>query len=191
MNVDWSWVSSYENRWIVEVFVVVLLTLVAVYVAQLIFNRLERTFKKTPILWDDALLEAVRPPMRWLLILEGLGWAVDIAAQHADTTLLQTLEPAREIGFIAIVTWFLVRVARAVEQRLQSGDYMRKPLDHTTASALGRLVRVAIIITAALVVLQSLGYSVSSVLAFGGIGGLAIGFAAKDLLSNFFGGAMI
>jgi MscS family membrane protein len=36
-----------------------------------------------------------------------------------------------------------------------------------------------------------LGYSVSGVLAFGGVGGIAIGFAAKDLLANFFGGLMI
>jgi MscS family membrane protein len=32
---------------------------------------------------------------------------------------------------------------------------------------------------------------ISGVLAFGGIGGIAIGFAAKDLLANFFGGLMI
>jgi len=33
--------------------------------------------------------------------------------------------------------------------------------------------------------------SISGVLAFGGVGGIAIGFAAKDLLSNFFGGLFI
>jgi MscS family membrane protein len=42
-----------------------------------------------------------------------------------------------------------------------------------------------------LVILQTLGYSISGVLAFGGIGGIAVGFAAKDLLANFFGGLMI
>jgi MscS family membrane protein len=41
------------------------------------------------------------------------------------------------------------------------------------------------------VVLQNFGYSVSGVMAFGGIGGIAVGFAAKDLLANFFGGLMI
>jgi MscS family membrane protein len=40
-------------------------------------------------------------------------------------------------------------------------------------------------------ILQTLGVSISGVLAFGGIGGIAIGFAAKDLLANFFGGMMI
>jgi MscS family membrane protein len=57
--------------------------------------------------------------------------------------------------------------------------------------AIGKLLRLSIIITTALVVLQSFGYSVSGVMAFGGIGGIAVGFAAKDLLANFFGGLMI
>jgi MscS family membrane protein len=48
-----------------------------------------------------------------------------------------------------------------------------------------------VIITALLIAMQLLGYSVSGLLAFGGIGGIAVGFAAKDLLANFFGGLMI
>ena len=39
--------------------------------------------------------------------------------------------------------------------------------------------------------MQTLGFSVSGVLAFGGMGGIAIGFAAKDLLANFFGAMTI
>jgi len=39
--------------------------------------------------------------------------------------------------------------------------------------------------------MQLFGYSISGLLAFGGIGGIAMGFAAKDLLANFFGGLMI
>ena len=40
-------------------------------------------------------------------------------------------------------------------------------------------------------VLQTLGVSISGVLAFGGVGAMAVAFAAKDLLANFFGGLMI
>ena len=39
--------------------------------------------------------------------------------------------------------------------------------------------------------MQELGLSISGLLAFGGVGGLVVGLAAKDLLSNFFGGLMI
>lgn len=56
---------------------------------------------------------------------------------------------------------------------------------------MGKLLKAATFITAALVLLQTLGFSVSGVLAFGGIGGIAIGFAARDLLANFFGAIMI
>ena len=59
--------------------------------------------------------------------------------------------------------------------------------DRTTVDAIGKLLRLTVIITAALVILQTLGYSISGVLAFGGVGGIAVGFAAKDLLANFFG----
>ncbi|MFP6835411.1 MAG: mechanosensitive ion channel domain-containing protein, partial [Pseudomonadales bacterium] len=64
-------------------------------------------------------------------------------------------------------------------------------MDQTTAAAVGKLLRAAVIITGVLMVLQGLGFSVSGVLAFGGIGGIAIGFAARDMLANFFGALMI
>jgi MscS family membrane protein len=47
------------------------------------------------------------------------------------------------------------------------------------------------LITGVLLVLQAFGFSISGVLAFGGIGGIAIGFAARDLLANFFGAMVV
>jgi MscS family membrane protein len=41
--------------------------------------------------------------------------------------------------------------------------------------------------TAMLMTLQTLGVNISGIIAFGGVGGAVIGFAAKDLLANFFG----
>ena len=52
-------------------------------------------------------------------------------------------------------------------------------MDLTTALAIGKLLQASIILTAILVILQTMGYSISGVLAFGGIGGIAIGFAAR------------
>ena len=59
------------------------------------------------------------------------------------------------------------------------------------SDAIAQLLRISVIIIGFLVALQSFGYSISGVLAFGGIGGIAVGFAARDLLANFFGGMMI
>jgi len=55
----------------------------------------------------------------------------------------------------------------------------------------GKLLRMSIIITAVLTAAQSLGFSIAGILAFGGVGGIAVGFAARDLLANFFGALMV
>ena len=40
-------------------------------------------------------------------------------------------------------------------------------------------------------VAQTLGFQITGLLALGGVGGIAVGFAAKDILANFFGGLTI
>ena len=57
--------------------------------------------------------------------------------------------------------------------------------DHTTIGALSKLARLVVIIIATLVAMQTLGFSMSGILAAGGIGGIAIGFAAKDIWLTF------
>lgn len=46
-------------------------------------------------------------------------------------------------------------------------------------------------VIAGIMIMQSVGVSVSGLLAFGGVGGIAVGFAARDLLANFLGGLSI
>src|SRR3546814_16215586 len=64
-------------------------------------------------------------------------------------------------------------------------------LDPTATDAIGKLARIAIFVTAALVILQTLGFSVAGLLALGGAGGIAIGFAAQSLVANLLGGLTI
>ena len=183
--------SSPDKFWIIEVFIVVFLTLLASFVLGRMLNRLALKLERTRNIWDDILLEALRRPAMLLVWAVGLAWAARIIDQRTDTTLLAIVEPARDVVVIVLLTWFLLRLIRGVEGGLMDPERLQKPMDETTAHALSKLLRASVIITAVLVVLQSMGYSISGVLAFGGIGGIAVGFAAKDLLANFFGGLMV
>ena len=90
---------------------------------------------------------------------------------------------ARYLAMILLVTLFVTRMAKEIEK-----GYIALGGDETTVTAIAKLARVSIVITAAvLMAMQTLGISISGVLAFGGIGGIAVGFAAKDLLANFLG----
>ena len=94
----------------------------------------------------------------------------------------------RDIGVLVCITWFVLGIIRGTEEvYIETAEQM----DKTTAQALGKLLRLVVFITSGLVILQTLGYSISGVLAMGGVGGIAVGFAAKDLLANFFGGLIV
>jgi MscS family membrane protein len=193
LNTDGQWLNLHwaDFPWLWEVSGLVLLTLLARYLAGFLFNRLEVQLQKTANLWDDALLEAARKPAGLLIWLLGFSWVLEVLIQQTDAAIFTVLAPARELLVILLLAWFLIRVVHQIEARLMSDKYSNAPMDETTVLALGKLVRITIIIICVLIVLQTMGYSISGVLAFGGVGGIAVGFAAKDLLSNFFGGLMI
>jgi MscS family membrane protein len=64
-------------------------------------------------------------------------------------------------------------------------------LDKTSIRAIGQISRGIIIGLGVLLALPIMNIPISGVVAFGGFGGIAATFAAKDLLANFFGSAMI
>ncbi len=180
-----------ELGWVYEVFIIVFLTLVIALVVNWFVTKIEKKAIKTTNLWDDALVNSVKKPIKWLIWLAGLSWAASIAGEHSSSEILNAVGKIQHLGSIFLVSWFLTGFIRRAEENLISPDKMSKPMDKTTAVAIGKLLRISVMITSVLVAVQSLGYSVSGVLAFGGIGGIAVGFAAKDLLANFFGGLMI
>lgn len=185
-----AWVGE-GNYWILQVFGLVLLTLCLALVARIALGRLMRRAELSHNLWDDALLGAMQRPLNWFIWLVGLTLAAEIGARVADDTLLEFLLPLRKIGVILLITWFLVGFISRAEENFRDPEFTDEPVDETTVRAVGKLLRMSVVITSVLVLLQSMGYSISGVLAFGGIGGIAVGFAAKDLLANFFGGLMI
>ncbi|MCZ6558546.1 MAG: mechanosensitive ion channel family protein [SAR324 cluster bacterium] len=106
---------------------------------------------------------------------------------------LFTLVPAlRGLGVITAFAWFMILLVKNGESAyLETERSGEAAVDRATVNAFAKLLRISIFITAGLVALQNIGFSISGVLAFGGIGGLAVGLAAKDLLANFFGTLML
>ena len=168
------------------VFGIVFGTLILHYVVRKLLLVLEQKTTHTKTLWDDVLAKAARRPLTWFIWALGISWAAEVIVTNTDSTLAQVIAPTRYIVFAALLTVFLSRFISEMEQK-----FILDGADVTTANAIGKLLRVSVVITAALSVLQTLGFSISGVLAFGGVGGLAVGFAAQDLLANFFGGLMI
>lgn len=188
----WNEFLLSDEWWIARVFAVVFATVVLDFIAAWLLQRLKGRVSRTATIWDDALLSAADRPLRVIVWLLGLAFAAEIVHQQSHAGIFDLIEPLRRIGVVVVITWFLVRAIKEAERNYsQAHAQDAHALDLTTLTALGNLGKISIIITGVLVGLQSMGYSISGVLAFGGIGGIAIGFAAKDMLANLFGSLII
>lgn len=189
-----EWFEHAHARWdwMLEVFLVVLAVVLINFALKYFLVFLHKRVESTRNVWDDALFSAVSLPVRALTWVLGLAIAAVVTAGSEESLLSELIDPARTVGVIAVFVWFLLRLVNEVSKNIVDENRRSgKDFDHTTVDAIAKLLRASIFITGALVILQSLGFSISGVLAFGGVGGLAVGLAAKDLLANVFGGLTV
>ena len=188
---NWETITQFltqKDSYILQAFLVVLASLFLDYIQRRILNRLHAKAEKTKSIWDDAVIDAIKKPVSLIIWAAGIYLAAEIVQAATGAVIFDAVEPLRDTVIIGALAWFLVRLIKHGEKNLVEGE---KNLDPTTVDAIAKLLKISVVITSILVVLQTLGFSISGVLAFGGIGGIAIGFAAKDLLANFFGGLTI
>lgn len=177
-----------NNTYILQVFFVLFVTLVADIVQKKTFKSLAKKAERSRNIWDDALLLSIPRPLSVITWITGITFTSEIIHKATGVIILEALTPIRNTIIIFSLAWFSVLAVNNSEKSYLSSD---KDTDPTTLDAISKLARISIFITAVLMILQTLGFSISGVLAFGGVGGIAIGFAAKDLLSNFFGGLFV
>lgn len=181
-----------SNLWIVQVFIVVFSVLLINFIQKRVLNRLFEKLRPTSKTWDDAIVNALRKPLTLLIWIVGITFAAEIVREETGAVIFNAFKPMRDVGVIVTIVWFLLRLIKRTEENIiQKHIIDEQAVDRTTVNVAAKLLRMSLVITAALVTMQTLGFSISGILAFGGIGGIAIGFAAKDLLANFFGGLMI
>jgi len=179
---------------LVELFLVVLVVVVINTLVRFALWRLHARLEQTDSTWDNALVDAFRRPLFVLTWVLGLTLTIEMFHGRLDdpAPIFDFVAPFRSLAVIVLLAWFLFRLIVRVENNLLTKrDLSGRPYDRTTMDAVGKLLRLTVAITTTLVAMQTLGINISGILAFGGVGGIAVGFAARDLLANFFGGLTV
>ncbi len=185
-------IDFLSQPWLIQVVVVMAVVAAVNVVAYYALRHLGRIAEKSVSNWDDAFIRALNRPLTLLLWVVGASFAADIVRGHADAPIFGLVDPVRNVTVIVSLAWFLLRfIGNVTGNIIIAHEKTGGTVDHTTVDALSKLGRISIIIVAALIILQTLGFSIAGLLTFGGIGGIAVGFAAKDMLANFFGGLTI
>lgn len=87
--------------------------------------------------------------------------------------------------------WFLFRYKTAFVIYTIDQKKTKDPQIAEVVRALSKVASVLIVIVVLFLVHDSTGLSMTAVLAFGGVGGLAVAFASQEIVQNFFGGFML
>ncbi len=162
-------------------------------IAIIIYIALNTTLKqlciqinKTNNQLDDYLIKAILTPFKALIWFAWVYLSINVL--KSEIVLLAQVNNHIDIIPIFIIAWGVIRVISSIE------SYLLKHKNNTNKDSIRlitRLIKILMIVSIILSIAQYLGFSISSLLTFGGVGGIVIGFAAKDMLSNIFGGLML
>ncbi len=151
--------------------------------------------KNTKNEFDDIILDSVSKPFSYLIIIISFLLIFDRINHHNG--YIESFAPSYFLYSIFLV-FFALSLIRFLDKYYENKLFLKNisrqddPIVvEQTYEITIRVSKIVIIVVSVLILMQEFGLSISGLLAFGGVGGLVVGLAAKDLLSNFFGGLMI
>ncbi|WP_272522347.1 mechanosensitive ion channel family protein [Providencia sp. PROV202] len=161
------------------------MTIIAVCLAlYLLFEVLHKRHKHKR---KSILVHVIQTVVLCVMVLVA-AQSVDMAASDFDLTFIST--PLINLVAISTIALIITRKFFQLVNRLEKKQ-IKKGSDPTSARIIARVFKTAVIVIIMLLFGEHFGMSLSGLMAFGGIGGIAIGMAGKDILSNFFSGIML
>jgi len=167
---------------IVPVAIIVAAFIIGLVLRKILFSRFKRWAKKTDTHADDILINELNRPFILWCLLAGFYFALQAASLTGGLAEIGS----KFIAVIAIasVTIFLARLTIAL-LTMPSGK-LKKFIPESTLTQ--SLAKIFIYVFGALIILNTLGISITPLLTAFGLGGLAVAMALQDTLSNLFAG---
>jgi MscS family membrane protein len=165
------------------------------WIIKIIKSKLAKMFSATKYLWDEAIVKALYKPLRLLVWLQAVLFVPSILNHHITVKLISDVSIAhfRMIALVGCLFWAIISFVNYIENEIIFGKNKASVglKANTNISGISKIVRFGLILIFIFTFLQMINFPLTSLLAFGGLGTVAISFAAKDTLANFFGGMMI
>ncbi|EKE02654.1 MAG: MscS mechanosensitive ion channel [uncultured bacterium] len=178
---------------ILTFFSLILLTLVSARVLNLVVIKfIKAQTKKTKTELDDLIVEAVESPIMWLVYILGLYFALlSLNPVNKPIPLKDIISGVTETSVALIFAWLCFKLVDVFDQflvdHLQQNNKNKETILMHFFPLFKRSLKVAIGFIALIIIVQSRGYSVTSLITGFGITGLAVGFAARESIANIFG----
>jgi MscS family membrane protein len=182
-----TYIQSFGHDWLSNVLLITAASFIAWLLWRVLCGRLDSIAKRTNLAWDDLIIRALETPISVLIWLWPATISLGLIIDSQTKISSDWLSDVDLLLVIGSFVWITLRLIHYIEGYILE----QKQRDETTVQAVAKVARLFFVAVGILTAMQAFGLSLSGLLTFGGVGGLIVGLAAKDLLSNFFGGMMI
>jgi MscS family membrane protein len=147
--------------------------------------------KRTKTKLDDILVDMVEEPVVFALTVAGVWYGL----RTLELPEIAQVGIGNIVQFLVVLAaaWMLTRILDAIyrEYLVPLAEKSENDLDDQLLPILQKGTKLAVWSIGVIVALNNAGYDVGALIAGLGIGGLALAMAAKDTVSNVFGGFTI
>ncbi|MBK8807604.1 MAG: mechanosensitive ion channel family protein [Bacteroidales bacterium] len=147
--------------------------------------------KKSKTSLDDIIIDLIEEPVVFAVILSGI-WIAVTRLSFPDS-IIQKLYIIFQILITINITWLIVRLVISLVNQyfILKESKSDSKFDSQIIPIVKKSLKTIIWIFGIVLALNNAGYDVGALIAGLGIGGIALAMAAKDSISNIFGGFTI
>ncbi|WP_371168862.1 mechanosensitive ion channel family protein [Aliiroseovarius sp. 2305UL8-7] len=166
---------------------IMLVALVLVWMIRPVLDRIaKRQAQKTERHLRKRLVDALVPPLRVIPLIVGAYFALHVLNLNGSGSVLAGL--IMKTVVVAAVFWAIARLSSNTDLLW---DRMNLNLEKSAQRWLGFAVQFLVLACGAAIILQMWNIPVAPLIGSLGVFGIAVGLAAKDLLSNLISGVLI
>lgn len=161
-------------------------TFIATNIINLILDKIEKKMEDIRYTSFIALLLTIKAPLQIFIWSTCIYKILTLTLTLTNNNLF-FLHEMRIVLITIIALWLMFRfISKYAIIVIEQKEKNKENIDYGGIDFIKKLTQVSVFFVSILFCLGKLGVNFQSLMAIGGAGGLAIGFAAKDLLSNIF-----
>lgn len=172
---------------VMKILVMLFLSLLIHVFRKLLFYAIERFVVEISLLkrYKPVILDSLKAPIEFLIVLININMILFVFNSYSTN---DTISMLFNIFYTLVVTYIFYKALNSIAQvKLCDLESTQEKMKNDLINVGIKIVNFLIFVVGLLVVLYFAGVNLTAVLSGLGIGGIAVAFAAKDTLSNFFG----
>ena len=183
-----KWFHSYHAV-LTQSGVILLIHALLIVVVRLAGSRLiKRVTERSQPLREAIYRAMYSPVIAWIVLSAAFLVVRRINEQMHAAVLSRGLDPALQVGILLVMAWACWNLVTIYPLIRRQHGHEVNPLIADLAEKFARFLLVMLF---GLMILRTLNFSIASLLTFGGVAGVALGFAAQGVVSNIFGAVVV